>query len=278
MERDGLHLPEIADHSLEKLRRHNFYAALFSKAMARKWPNRVYIGLYSGAGKAILRRTQQIVETSALAVFRQEVPFTKYIFVDADQRCTDALGQRIAAVPGTFDVTLIQKNVNDAVPEILRAIPPFNPRSGNGLLALCFVDPFRIDLDFEVIRRLSRFRIDFIVMLPLGFDLRRNLRQYLHDQTNERVASLISAPDWRSEWREKGLSERHFVRYVLEKFDQAMARLGYRQRELKDTVSVKVVGMGVYLYSLALYSRNELGEQFWRTAISQTDKQLGLGL
>jgi hypothetical protein len=26
------------------------------------------------------------------------------------------------------------------------------------LLALCFVDPFRIDLDFDVIRQLSRFR------------------------------------------------------------------------------------------------------------------------
>lgn len=278
MDADGHYMPEIAGHSLEKLKRHNFYAALFSKAMAKKWPHRVYIGLYSGAGRAVLRRTQQIVETSAIAVFRQEVPFTKYIFVDADQRCIGALEQRIAALPGKFDIALIQEHVNDAVPAILNAMPRFDPRAGEGMLALCFVDPFRIDLDFEVIRNLSRFKVDFIVMLPLGFDLRRNLRRYLHDEQNERVAALISAPDWRSEWRSKKLSERHFVRYVLGKFDEAMMGLGYRQRELKDTVSVKVTGMEVYLYSLALYTRHELGEQFWRTAVAQTDRQLGLGL
>ena len=88
MEEDGLHRPEIKAHSLEKIRRHNFYAALFSKAMRKRWANRAYIGLYSGAGRALVKPGGELVETSALAVFRQEVPFTKYIFVDSDSRCT----------------------------------------------------------------------------------------------------------------------------------------------------------------------------------------------
>lgn len=277
MEEDGLYRPEIKIHSLEKIRRHNFYAALFSKAMHKKWAHRVYIGLYAGAGRALVKSTGELVETSALAVIRQEVPFTKYIFVDSDPRCVEALRARISAVVPTFDVTFIISDVNDAVSQIIRAMPAFNPARGEGLISLCFVDPFRIDLNFDVIRQLSRFKIDFLVMLPLGYDLRRNLRHYLENEEDSRVASLIDAPDWRAEWRKSGLPDRYFIRFIVRKFDEAMARLDFRQRELKDTVSVKVTGMGVYLYSLALYTRHELGEQFWRTTIAGTEPQYDLG-
>jgi hypothetical protein len=87
MDDDGLYLPEIRPHSLEKIRRHDYYAALFSKAMAKKWPRRAYMGLYAGAGRARVKGTGEIVETSALNVLRQEVPFIDYIFLDKDPRC-----------------------------------------------------------------------------------------------------------------------------------------------------------------------------------------------
>jgi three-Cys-motif partner protein len=278
LEPDGLYLPEIRRHSLIKIRRHNFYAALFSKAMSKKWKHRVYIGLYSGAGRAVLNDTGQIVETSALSVFRQEVPFTKYIFVDADPRCINALKHRIASLEGHFDVELIQKSVNEAVPDIVRSLPSFNPMKKEGMLALCFVDPFRVDLNFDVIRELSRYRMDFLVMLPLGFDLRRNLRRYLEKEDDNRVGQLIDAPNWRTDWRNKRVPDRYFVRFALEKFDQAMERLGFRQRELKDEVPVKISGMGVYLYSLVLYTRHEVGAKFWRTAIADTEEQIDFGM
>jgi three-Cys-motif partner protein len=123
MDDDGLYLPEIRPHSLGKIRRHNYYAALFAKAMAGKFTHLPYIGLYAGAGRARLKGTGQIVETSAMAVFRQEVPFTRYVFVDSDPRCISALDARIRALGGHFDVTLIEKPVNDAVPDIMAALP-----------------------------------------------------------------------------------------------------------------------------------------------------------
>lgn len=278
MEEDGLYRPEIKAHSLEKIRRHNFYAALFSKAMQRKWAHRVYIGLYAGAGRALVKPTGELIETSALAVLRQEVPFTKYIFVDSDPRCINALEMRVRNVAPLADVTLIPSEVNSAVPEIVKAMPRFDKDRGEGVLSLCFVDPFRIDLDFNVIRQLSRYRMDFLIMLPFGYDLRRNLRRYLHDEQDVRVAALIDAPDWRTEWRNAQLPERYFVRFILKKFDDAMERLGFRRREMKDTISVKVMGMGVYLYSLALYTRHELGERFWKTTIAGMEPQFDLGI
>ena len=278
MEEDGLFRPEIKRHSLEKIRRHNFYAALFSKAMHRRWRHRVYIGLYAGAGRAIVQPEGELVETSALAVLRQEHPFTKYIFVDSDPRCVGALRTRIEALPSKHDVTLILKPVNDAVPDIVQALPRFDPARGEGMIALCFVDPFRVDLDFDVIRRLSRYKVDFLVMLPLGYDVRRNLQRYLEGDGDDRLGAMIDAPDWREQWRASNQPDRQFVRFVMEKFDEAMERLGYRRRERRNTVSIKVTGKGVYLYSLAFYSRNELGEQFWETTVTSTEPQYDMGL
>lgn len=244
MEGDGYYLPEIGAHSLEKLRRHDYYAGIFSKAMAGK----------------------------------QEVPFTKYIFVDCDPRCIEALRNRIDALDRDLDVTVIQKPVNEAVPDILAAMPRFDAAAGEKMLSLCFVDPFRLDLNFDVIRRLSRYRMDFLVMLPLGFDLRRNLRRYLENEEDDRVARLIEDPDWRAEWRALRQPDRYFVRFALRKFDEAMEHLGYRRREMKDTVSIKVSGMGVYLYSLALYTKHPLAEKFWKTTLAGTAEQTELEL
>ena len=277
MENDGLYLPTIKRHSLEKIRRHNYYAQIFSKAMHRKWPQRAYVGLYSGAGRARLADTGEIVETSAMSVFTQEVPFTKYIFVDEDSRCVEALEARIAALPRGFDVTIIHGTVNNSVDAVIDAMPSYNSKD-RGLISLCFVDPFGADLDFGVIRRLSDFLMDFLVLLPLGHDLRRNFLRYLRDEEDERVGRLIDAPNWRTEWRARGESDKKFIRFILSKFDEAMVGLGFRKREMKDTVSIKIAGMGVYLYSLALYSRHEAGEKFWKTTIAGTDPQLGLAL
>ena len=51
---DGLFLPSIKPHSLDKIIRHDFYAGVFATAMKNKWAHRAYIGLYSGAGRARL--------------------------------------------------------------------------------------------------------------------------------------------------------------------------------------------------------------------------------
>lgn len=58
-------------------------------------------------------------------------------------------------------------------------------------------------------------------------------------------------------WKASNRPDREFIRFLLEKFDDAMTRLGYKAREMKDTVNIRVAGMGVFLYALALYSKHE---------------------
>ena len=111
---DGLFTPEIKRHSLEKIRLHNRIAGIFSTAMRSKWPQRAYVGLYSGAGHARLADSNQVVETSALSVLRQTHPFTDYIYVDRDEACVNALRTRVEPLTRGARVTILHADVNDS--------------------------------------------------------------------------------------------------------------------------------------------------------------------
>lgn len=270
VEPDGLYTPDIKRHSLEKIRLHNRYAQTFAAAMYRKWPQMAYLGLYAGAGHAHVAGTTETVETSALAVLRQQPRFTDYIYVDNDPRCVSALTTRTAPLVGNARLTIIPGDVNESADAIVRAMPTFGP--DHGLLSFCFIDPFDLQLRFDTIRALSRFRIDFLVLLMLGVDARRNFRLYLDDPASSRIGDLIDCPDWRNEYQ----PGQNVIHFLLSKFDQAMQRLGYPSAS-DQAHPIRVTGMGVLQYVLAFYSRNPLGARFWRDARAGITPQLNLG-
>ncbi len=272
---DGHFTPPIKRHSLGKITLHNQYAAIFSRATKNSWPQRAYIGLYSGAGRARVEPSGEIIETTAMSVFRLSDPFTHHIFVDNDARCIEALGERIRSMGGDHDVSLIQKDVEDSVQDIKRALPAYSSR--NRLLSLCFIDPFSAALDFQVIKQLgSALRMDFLILLMSGVDIRKNFRRYLEDESDNRIARLIDDPLWRKEWAERGLRKTDLIRFVLRKFDTAMTHLGYQAQLPEESHPVRVYGKGVFLYSLVLYSKDPLGKKLWSAARAATDPQTNL--
>lgn len=273
-EDDGLFLHSIKPHSLDKIVRHNFYADVFATAMSKTWPQRAYIGLYSGPGRARVEGTGEIVETSAMSAIRLSRPFTHYIFVDKDSRSTEALEARIRKVGTEAKVTIINNDVNEAVPAVLGALPTFSRE--NGLICFCFVDPFAADLKFSTIQALSSYKIDFLILLMLGRDVRTNFKRYYDNPDDSRIADLLDMPTWREEYRTGG--DKNVVRFVLRKFDERMMALGYHTASDDLVHQVKIAKKGVFLYSLVFYTRHELGKRFWRTTLEKADPQLGLGL
>ena len=269
---DGLYTPKIKRHSLEKIRLHNRYAAIFATAMRPKWPQLAYIGLFAGAGRARLAASGKIVETSALAVLRQPRQFTHYIYVDRDERCTEALAHRVEALRGDAKVSILQVDAHDSATEVLNALPTFG--KDRGLLCFCFVDPFGLQLQFSTIRALSARKMDFLILLMLGADWRRNLKQYLQDPESKRIEQFIDCPTWRDEYAIQPTKSIHFL---LRKFDEAMQSLGYLSAT-QDAHTIKVYGKGVMLYMLAFYSKKTLGQQFWQDTRSSLSQQIGLGL
>jgi len=277
LEDDGWYTPAIKEHSIRKIAVHNAYASIFTTAMRKRWPQLAYLGLYSGAGRARVEETGAIVETSAMGALRLPHPFTKYIFVDEDERCIEALSQRATSIGEPRDVVGIKGQVADVVPDILGAMPSYS--ADRGLLSFCFIDPYSAALDFDVIRQLgSRYKMDFLILLMLGFDVRLNFAKYLNDPSDQRIAALIDDPDWRREWSERRLQADDVVPYIVEKFDAAMTRLGYEATRKEDAQAVRISGKQVYLYSLVMYSKDELAKRLWKAARMVVDPQYGLGL
>ena len=274
LEDDGLYLPTIKLHSLEKIAIHNYYAEMFATSMRIKWPQRAYIGLYSGAGRARIDPSGEIVETTAMSALRVPHPFTKYVFVDNDPTCTTALERRIASSGIPCDHSVLLADVQDVGPAVRAALPPFD--RSHGLISLCFVDPFAADLHFDTIRDLSHFRMDFLILLMLGLDARLNFKRYFTDEQSTRIGDLIDCPTWREEWRREGRSHRHVVRFLLQRFDQAMVRLGYLPAADDHYHRVKVFGKGVMQYVLVLYSRSTLGQDFWKRTLHGSMQQTEL--
>lgn len=260
---DGHYLPTIKRHSLEKIKAHNHNVQIFATATKARWPQRAYLGLYSGAGRARLDDTGEVIETTAMSVFRLPNPFTHHIFVDRETQCTTALDARIRAISPNAGVNILTGDVNDIVQSVQDALPRYS--RDQGLLSYCFVDPFDAGLSFATMKALGRFRMDFLVVLMLGNDARRNFKKYLEDEQDTRIARLVDAPDWREEWRQQALRGRpNLIRFLLTKFDQAMVRLGYRPAPTELAFPVKAYGMNVLLYQVVFYSKHELGERFWR--------------
>ena len=103
---DGLYTQSIKKHTLQKFELHNRYVTLFSTAMKNKWPQRAYLGLYSGAGRARVAGTDEIVATTAVSAIQVPDPFTHYIFVDHDPACISALKTRIDTLGGDSSITI----------------------------------------------------------------------------------------------------------------------------------------------------------------------------
>jgi three-Cys-motif partner protein len=270
---DGSFVHPIKLHSLDKIVRHNYYVSMFATAMKNKWPQRAYLGLYSGPGRARVETTGEIIETTPMGAVRVQDRFSHYVFVDDDERATAALERRIAATGLGIDVKTLTGDVNQLVPEIQAALPAFSRE--HGLLSFCFVDPFAADLKFSTIRQLATYRMDFLILLMLGWDARTNFRKYFEDETDTRIAQLIDCPDWREQYRDSG---ERVVRFLLRKFDEAMTGLGYFSCSDDLVHQVKISGKNVFLYSLVLYSRSQVGQEFWRDTLRRSDPQLGFDL
>jgi len=238
-------------------------------AMRDRWERRAYVGLYSGAGYAKLDKTEEIYETSALAVFRQPDLFTDYVFVDRNPLCTSALNSRISRISPTANCSVLSGDVNASIDKVLAKLP-MHSRTQK-VLTFCFVDPFDLKLQFETVRLLAERRVDFLILLALGFDARRNIVRYYRDLDDRTIGDLIDDPQWRDAYKASG--EKRIVHFMLRKFDEQMRSLGYLSAA-GDEHPIKKGG--VLLYHLVFYSRSELAKKFWRDTCLGITKQPSL--
>ena len=268
---DGLETPRVGDWAELKYRLLFHYASMFASSMKEKWARRVYVDLFACAGRTSVRGTARTVLTSPLLAMSVEVAFDRYILCEANATFLDALRARVDRTFPGRDVRFVAGNCNDNVNEIIRAMPTIGKR--DTMLAFCFIDPCKVrHLRFETIRRLAALYIDFLVLIPTGMDITRNLDVYLREENTD-LDEFLGTRDWRfpvMDARRKGESVGLAVGRMLE---AQMKALGYAHGGIDDSVLVRYSPTNVPLYRLGFFSRHQLGGKFWKEAQRASNPQ-----
>ncbi len=255
---DGLPTPIVGDWGEEKYQIVGCYAQVFARSIKNKWEQRIYIDLFSGAGRAHLKDSHRIVPASPLLALGISHPFDRYIFCDLDQSNLDTLKSRVEREHPTRDVRYVLGDSNSNVRQILELIPPHSKESR--VLTFCFIDPFNIkNLKFQTIKQLAAGNrsIDLLVLIPSGMDAQRNRR---HENTL--YAEFLDNPSWRDEWKNEDQRQRGFGNFFVDQFGAAMVRMGFRWDGVPSTRIIKNEKNSP-IYHLAFFSRAPIAGRFW---------------
>jgi three-Cys-motif partner protein len=127
-EDDGLPARESGEWVKEKLFYVQRYIDIFETAMRQKsWRRRIYIDLFSGPGKCIIRGTSEYLLGSPLLALRTQYPFTDYYFGDLEQQNIDCLLQRTNGSTVTkSQIHPLTGNANLKVSEVVKEIKHFD--------------------------------------------------------------------------------------------------------------------------------------------------------
>jgi len=275
---DGLVLPEVGSWCIEKYRFFRHYDDMFARSMKGKWRT-LYIDLFAGSGYAKIRGTDRIVFGSPLIALSIPALFSDYVFCDSDLKCLAALRDRVERHKPGINASFVPGDCNVEIDRIIKAA---SGRFGLGnTITFCVVDPFGADFRFETVSKLSAScgRIDFLVLLALSMDIKRNWQLYL-DAENHTIDELLGHERWRARAETSVHSPAEFSRLVAGEFCDSMEALGYIRPPTETWKGFKTSERGLPLYHLMFFSKHELGHRFWNEVMkgASNQKQLDLRL
>lgn len=274
LEDDRLETPEVGAWAEEKYRIVGLYDQLFSTGMKKKWDCRVYIDLYSGAGHARIKGTGKIIAGSPLIALSVPNAFDKYILCEKKPKLMRALKQRISKKFPMADVAYVPGDCNEKVQEILAYIPAHSKEKT--VLSFCFIDPFDIGIEFEMIRTLASKIMDFLIVLAVGMDATRNEARYT-DANNTQIDKFLGDEAWRESWKQAQRTKIPFRHFLAQEYANQMAGLGYVKVAVAKMKEVKSDDKNLPLYHLAFFSKSTMGYKFWEEVLKYSDPQQSFG-
>jgi three-Cys-motif partner protein len=160
----------------------------------------LYIDAYAGPGYHLSKSTGEIVDGSPLIALKTRPPFHEYHFIDSEPE----RAQRLRFLAGNRDdVFTYSKDCNDV---LLGQVFP-RARYSDYKRALCLLDPYNIDLKWEVIEAAGASKsIDIFVNFMI-MDINRNAMRRDPDRA---VASKVAQMTrlWGDEtWKDEGYDQ-----------------------------------------------------------------------
>ena len=196
MGKKALRLDEIGYWSEVKLEIVRKYAAAYSTILANQSFVRgyFYIDAFAGAGTHISERTGEEVAGSPVNAMAITPPFTELHFIDLDGTRTTEL-RRLAA--GDPRVTVHPGDCNKI---LLKDVFP-RCRWEDYRRALCLLDPYRLNVDFEVLRTAGSMKSVEVFYNFMIMDANMNVFMRDPEKVTPKQAARMDAVWGDNSWR-----------------------------------------------------------------------------
>jgi three-Cys-motif partner protein len=182
------------------------YASAYSTIMEAQRRERIrslrwiYIDAYAGPGYHLSKTSGELVEGSPLIALNTDPPFHEYHFVDSDSERSKLLRKHAG---DRRDVFTYSEDCNQI---LLKDVFP-RAKYENYRRALCLLDPYNIDLTWEVIEAAGKARSIEIFMNFMIMDINRNaMRKNPDKSVVTKVAQMTRL--WGDEtWKDAGYDQ-----------------------------------------------------------------------
>lgn len=195
--RDGQYEPDRIGYWSElKLEIIRSYASAYSRILAAQPGLRhAYIDAFAGGGQHLRKKTLEPVAGSPVNALAVRPPFKEYHFIDLDGLKADALRQ---LAHGRSDVDVYEEDCNVVL------LNKVFPRLQYRLRArgLCLLDPYDLDLDWNVVATAGRMQTIEIFLNFMVMDMNMNVLWKNPDKVSpqqiERMDRFWGDESWRS--------------------------------------------------------------------------------
>lgn len=272
---DGILGDEIGPWSEVKLEIIKRYAAEYSKILtAQKTPplKHLYIDAFAGSGLHFSRTSREFVPGSPLNALLVEPPFREYHFIELRQQKVEVLHEIAGDTRNVF------VHPGDCNRVLLEEVFP-RARYEDYARALCLLDPYGLQLDWEVVRTAGSMKsLEIFLNFPT-MDINRNVLRKKREEVVPEAQSRMTA-FWGDEtWVDIAYEQKQclFGPYD-EKVTNEMLAEGFRER-LRQIAGFSYVpkpcpmknSRGAVLYYLFFASQNSAGDSI----ISHIFKKFG---
>lgn len=116
--------------------------------------------------------------------------------------------------------------------------------------------------------------MDFLVLLAVGMDANRNYDHYV-DGESRKMDVALGNTYWRERWKNVGVRRSDFRTFLASEFSRSMESLGYLPQPTHQMKRVRSDDKNLFLYYIALFSRNEVAYRFWKQVLKYGNEQQG---
>jgi three-Cys-motif partner protein len=215
------------------------YAAAYAKILdatrqrsirSLKW---LYIDAFAGPGMHRSKTTGDVVEGSPLIALKTKPAFSEYHFIDANP----ARAKQLKAIIGARDdVHIYSEDCNKI---LLRDVFP-RAKYSDYRRALCLLDPYNINLKWEVIETAGKMKSIEVFLNFMIMDINRNALRRNRDSALQSKIDQLTALWGDSSWEDAAFSGKGNLFNTPEKVSNEEFELAWRER-LKRKAGFKFV-------------------------------------